>query len=514
MLAVTGSARLRALFICAGLLMVLVALWLWRDWSQLGAQQARTSTAQLAAQQLDELPQAWRLAAPDLAARLHRLDALLADSPAQQARLRPLMQAPSTPLNATHQAQLEVLRIEQARSRQQEELRLAAAGRQLALAGAVALGLALLLLLLLHFHLAEARRQQLRHRQTIERHNEDLSQLLAEVGRHNRSLGALAELARFLQSCVSHDETAQLLRHFLPRLFRLDAGALYLPGRSHDQLERRVQWGEGEQALLVEVDQCWALRRAQPYRPGDGSDRLVCGHADEGDYLCLPLLGRGEVLGLLHLIGPPQGDDQRFEQRLAELAAELVALSILTQRLQNRLREQAIRDPLTNLYNRRYFEEAAEHELLRAARRRRDGLDTHLTLVRLDIDQFKRLNDRYGHDAGDLVLRETARLIREQLRQSDLVSRFIDEAFAILLPDSPLDDTVCRAETLRRAILRNRLQHNGALLPEINVSLGVAAYGQHGDELALLLQRAEQALHGARQVGGTRVAVAGPVDRA
>src|SRR5207253_443774 len=158
-------------------------------------------------------------------------------------------------------------------------------------------------------------------------------------------------------------------------------------------------------------DQCWALRRGRAHVVDSPESAPLCKHLGTppaGGYLCLPLVGQGAAMGILHLRdepdreSPTSGPDRRreFRQRLAIGMAEHVALALGNLRLQEMLRNQVIRDPVTGLFNRRYMTESLEREVHRAIRNQ-----TPLGIVMLDIDNFKPLNDRLGHDAGDGLLR-------------------------------------------------------------------------------------------------------------
>jgi diguanylate cyclase (GGDEF)-like protein len=172
-------------------------------------------------------------------------------------------------------------------------------------------------------------------------------------------------------------------------------------------------------------------------------------------------------------------------------------------RLRDELVEQATHDTLTALYNRRYMQEWFYHELHRAQRHGRP-----IGVVMLDIDHFKRVNDGFGHEAGDLVLRELAALIRRLARKSDIVCRLGGEEFVLLMPESPLDGTLRKAEELRREVARLSLASRGRPLPAITVSIGVALFPQHAQDVDGLLRRADEALYAAKQAGRDRTAVA------
>lgn len=173
-------------------------------------------------------------------------------------------------------------------------------------------------------------------------------------------------------------------------------------------------------------------------------------------------------------------------------------------RMQEALREQAIRDPLTGLFNRRYLDETLPRELSRC---QRSG--EPLTVAMLDLDHFKRFNDAYGHEAGDVVLRSVGDLLGHSMRAGDLFCRYGGEELTLILHGSTLDDARARLESLRQAIMQMRMLYQGGDLPAITVSIGVAAVGKQEMDAAALLARADAALYRAKERGRNRVVTAG-----
>jgi diguanylate cyclase (GGDEF)-like protein len=158
-----------------------------------------------------------------------------------------------------------------------------------------------------------------------------------------------------------------------------------------------------------------------------------------------------------------------------------------------------IRDPLTGLYNRRFMEGALEQELLRAAR-----ADYPVSLILMDIDLFKSLNDTYGHPAGDEMLRRLGELIFEHVRRADVACRYGGEEFLIILPETELEIALQRADQLRVAFASMAVDHNGKKLQR-TISIGVSAYPNHGATPSQLILTADKALYQAKVSGRDRV---------
>ena len=184
------------------------------------------------------------------------------------------------------------------------------------------------------------------------------------------------------------------------------------------------------------------------------------------------------------------------ESRGAELAQRNREAALLREKLQ----EQAMRDRLTGLYNRHYVQEWFGLELRRAQRHGRP-----VAAIMLDIDHFKRFNDSFGHEAGDLVLRELAGALGRSTRGSDVASRYGGEEFLVLLPECPFDAALRRAEQMRKEVAKLELRYDDRPLGPVTVSLGVAVFPDHATESEELLRHADEALYLAKQAGRNRV---------
>jgi diguanylate cyclase (GGDEF)-like protein len=226
------------------------------------------------------------------------------------------------------------------------------------------------------------------------------------------------------------------------------------------------------------------------------------------------MVAQGNTVGVLHL-DFESASELRYDsgteslrdshQRLAVSAASQVALSLASLQLRETLREQSIRDPLTRLFNRRFLEESLERELQVAGRKKQS-----IAVLFLDLDHFKRFNDTFGHDAGDMVLQSLADLLRNFFRATDICCRYGGEEFAIILPESSSQDAVIRADALRSAVKRLRLQYKKQNLGPLSLSAGVAAFPEHGSTSVELLKIADQCLYESKTRGRDVVTVALP----
>jgi diguanylate cyclase (GGDEF)-like protein/PAS domain S-box-containing protein len=196
---------------------------------------------------------------------------------------------------------------------------------------------------------------------------------------------------------------------------------------------------------------------------------------------------------------------QDVTQRVRSQAALQEVNATLRQRLddihelQVQLREQAIRDPLTGMYNRRYLDDALQAEIARAIRDR-----APLSLMMIDIDHFKRVNDLHGHQAGDEVLKMLAGILRSEARRSDVACRYGGEEFVLLLPKMNLESAQARAEHWRRMFAETDIPVESGTL-RCTLSVGIAIFPEHGGSAEELLRNSDRALYLAKALGRNRV---------
>ncbi len=197
-------------------------------------------------------------------------------------------------------------------------------------------------------------------------------------------------------------------------------------------------------------------------------------------------------------------DRKAADEHSHRVNEDLLSVVADMQEREGKLRDQVNHDPLTGLFNRRYLDASLWRELSRAQRR-----GTSLCVAVLDVDHFKRFNDMFGHDAGDFVLRECAIVLSRNLRRSDIACRLGGEEFALVLPDSTLEDTRLRVEQICAVIKQTATWHNGHLLGTMTLSAGIAASPEHASTAPDLLRAADLALYAAKQAGRERVVLHG-----
>ena len=321
---------------------------------------------------------------------------------------------------------------------------------------------------------------QIRTGEAQRQHAESLHRLVKELELRTKQTGLLNEMGSLLACSGTVKEASAVVAKSMQKLFpAAPSGALYLFRSSRDLIEATARWGQKDiLAPTFPPDACWSLRRGQPHWSGHPGTDIGCRHLNESttnESLCVPMVAQGNTIGVL-LLEFQSSAELRYEfanesfrdshQPLAISAASQIALSLASLQLRETLREQSIRDPLTRLFNRRFLEESFERELQLAARKKQS-----VAVLFLDLDHFKRFNDTFGHDAGDLVLQSLADQFRNFFRATDICCRYGGEEFAIILPESTSQDAAIRANTLRLEVKSLRLQYKKQSLGQLTLSV-------------------------------------------
>ncbi|MHB8708533.1 MAG: GGDEF domain-containing protein, partial [Desulfuromonadales bacterium] len=221
-------------------------------------------------------------------------------------------------------------------------------------------------------------------------------------------------------------------------------------------------------------------------------------------HICIPMMIAGRAGGVVQfLFDDPQGDQVRAEalrEKIFKAEAYLKqSLSVIeAKRLMNTLRESALKDPLTGLYNRRFLQDHANHIISGTLRRKRC-----LGMVMCDLDYFKQVNDQHGHDVGDIVLKDTAQLLLKGVRDADIVLRFGGEEFFILLTDINPGDAIIVAEKIRASFEENKFKIPSGILKK-TLSLGVSEFPNDSEGFWQCIKYADVALYKAKDSGRNR----------
>jgi diguanylate cyclase (GGDEF)-like protein/PAS domain S-box-containing protein len=341
-------------------------------------------------------------------------------------------------------------------------------------------------------------------RNELDQQNE---RMMGELEKRTQRATMLAKMGELLQSCISRDEVFAAALGYAPRIFPAVPGAVALLDAARSLTEVIGSWSDCKlPAAVFEPESCWALRTGHPHLVLAGDSTAPCAHAEgvKNTYLCTPIVAQGETLGIVHF----QATNEAPKLDASELSfkttfAGQVGLSLANIRLREALRTQSVRDALTGLYNRRYLEEVLDREVRRAARAAQS-----LGVLMIDLDHFKNFNDTYGHEAGDAVLRETGQFLAKGIRAEDFVCRFGGEEFVVILPTADVEASRARAERLRSRMRELTVMHQGKSLGMVTISVGVAAFPEHGMSPKELMAAADAALYEAKRGGRDQVAVA------
>ncbi|WP_326520613.1 GGDEF domain-containing protein [Xanthomonas sp. 3058] len=367
----------------------------------------------------------------------------------------------------------------------------------------------MLVMLLAYRLLSRELERRVRAEDVASQTSERLVESFAALERTSAGLEALARYSGLLQNCRDAEEALEITARTIAPLIPGATGAVYLLRASRDRAEQVVAWGAmaDDNSASIAPENCWALRRDRTHLVADASQGIVCQHIGASlpphtSTVCIPLSAQGTQLGMLAL----RSDDARDLASLtvAEAAAEQLSLALHNLRLRETLRQQSIRDPLTGLYNRRYLEEALNHELSRCTRRMQP-----LSVLMLDVDHFKQFNDLHGHSGGDRVLAAIGEFLLAQTRGEDICCRYGGEELTIILPEVDLSTACLMAEKLRAGIENLQVMADGVSLPKVTTSFGAASFPEHAGNAAQLLRRADEALYRAKQGGRNQVVSAG-----
>ncbi|MBC9786372.1 diguanylate cyclase [Heliobacterium chlorum] len=335
---------------------------------------------------------------------------------------------------------------------------------------------------------------------------------LTEYMESKRQEEVLLACSLDLTRAMTEEEVYSILEHYLRRLRRGN-------GRINAVMLRAVAGGDTPQMLIHWVEEGLILHRNNEHNLNwckayvSGVDLVVkdalmeygcpcqAMRSESGSYFCTNLSVGGQVVGILHIYSKMPGFFDEQSVRMIRGLLALAAPTISNMRLIEHNRHLSLIDPLTGLHNRRYLEQVLESMLIQARER-----NESFCLLMSDIDQFKKFNDTYGHDAGDNALRMVAANVKNCLREGDIAVRFGGEEVTIVLNHVNKEMAMTIAERIRRRIEQTPIDIGDGHLEYVTLSIGVAAFPQDGKTIDKLIQRADVALYEAKRLGKNRVA--------
>lgn len=344
------------------------------------------------------------------------------------------------------------------------------------------------------------------------RTEEDLRNAVSEMERGSHEALLIGKMGDYLRSCRDEEEAYEMISTNLPLIFPHSYGSIAIFSNSRNILRPVLTWGvvpDGV-ALEFEPEDCWALRQGRVHTNKGDKTTPTCGHLeylnDENMTICLPMQAQGETIGQI-FVGASKKDRNevtRAEMGTMRRVTEQISLALANLNLQRALKEQSIKDPLTKLYNRRYLEDTLTREIARTQRN-----EQSLTVLLMDIDHFKKVNDTYGHDAGDAVLAAFAKMLTTKSRKEDIACRWGGEEFILILGNADAQFAKARAQEVCDSARALKITFQGKQIP-ITVSIGAAIFPEHGEVPEDLIRHADLSLYRAKQGGRDQVVLYDP----
>ncbi len=335
---------------------------------------------------------------------------------------------------------------------------------------------------------------------------------MLELQKQNEKITLLVEMSDIILACESVTELSEIIAKYCSKILNFAGGTLYIMHASKNYLESTSSWGDSRtKEPTFTHDSCWALRLGKLHQSSTDSSELFCNHIkmnqqDDRIYFCLPLIAQNDIYGLLNLEVDKHSFHNGFsesEKLLIKALAELSALSLANVRLRENLHYHSTRDPLTSLFNRRYLEYFLTKEIKQAESNKHP-----LSVLMLDLDHFKSINDNYGHDVGDQALKEFSLILLENSRSTDIAARFGGEEFILVLHDMSIDKAKVRAEAIRLATAKILINVGNQNIGPVTVSIGVSGYPDDASTYESLIETADKALYIAKHTGRNKVVLA------
>ncbi|MEE4263672.1 MAG: diguanylate cyclase [Desulfobacteraceae bacterium] len=290
-----------------------------------------------------------------------------------------------------------------------------------------------------------------------------------------------------------------------------EKGSIMLYNLEADRLNIRVLAGLEDTEYQEKVNNNEI--RCRSFKPGEGiagrvfmtSKPMIVNNIREDDLFinsetsyvrsiaCIPMIVYSDVIGVINVTNKKKGKEFTDEDvEMLKAVADQAAVAVNKAQLW----DMAVTDSLTGLYVRRYFMVKLQEEIHRAER-----YNKRLSVIMADLDRFKKINDTYGHDAGDRALKAISKFLQKNIRDVDAIARYGGEEFVMLIPDADKEAAFCLAERLREELSKVKFED----LPPVTISLGIATYPSDGNDLEELIKRADAAMYEAKGQGRNKV---------
>lgn len=321
----------------------------------------------------------------------------------------------------------------------------------------------------------------------------------------------MIETLALINSTQDLDKLLQLIMKSIKAVMEAEASSLMLLDPEKNELYFSTVEGGSDKVkeIRIKADQGIAGHVVQSGKPLIVNDvaksRFFLKSVDEKTQfktraiICVPLISRNKTIGVLEALNKKSRQDFDDEdERLFMAFSHQVSVAIENARLYN----MAFYDGLTKVFMRRYFEAWLSQEFARVKRYRTD-----LSIIMFDIDYFKKINDTYGHQAGDAVLEGIAQTVKDNIREADVLARYGGEEFVVCLPETKVDKALHSAERIRQEIEKREFVYDGKKIP-VTISLGVASFRETPeDSVSQFIKDADSALYQSKEGGRNRVTV-------
>ncbi len=329
----------------------------------------------------------------------------------------------------------------------------------------------------------------------------DRLKLEEEIERKTRELENLHDFTLNLNRCSSEGEAYNLLAHMLVKIFGVDTLAVYRINPSLNKVFDNLIYGNKDYVQCLEEGEepftCKVFQNAQPFLVRDKmSYSCPLFKSEYGSYMCMSVVSGGKTIALLSMVAKKEEFFDRNRMDFIENVVNTFAPFLSNLRLIEINKELSIRDPLTNLYNRRFIVEFL-HKKIEETKRNK----SQFALLLLDLDHFKKINDTYGHQFGDLCLKVFSDVLRDTVRSMDIIGRWGGEEFVVILPNTERLEAIQVANRIRESLKKKLVYSDKGIPVSMTASIGIAVFPEDGETVDDLFKVADDKLYLAKSEG-------------
>lgn len=322
-----------------------------------------------------------------------------------------------------------------------------------------------------------------------------------ELERSQSQLSIIYETTRALSGILNLENLLAEILEVAERIFHFQKCQVFLSNVAGDCIYLHASLERGNRRIFEKPSLYVRDSGSSSYFDETNSTSSHYKHAKNTNSIDIPLISRGKIMGILRIVTEKGTPPSERERHLLSILSNSAAVAIDNSLLHKKTEELTITDGLTELFNYRYFRSKLSDEVRRADRYRQ-----RFSLLMLDLDHFKNVNDQYGHQTGNIVLREVSGIIKQCLRDVDIIARYGGEEFVVILPQTGDNDALMIAERIRTSIETAYFSNiQGQRDIQISISIGIASYPNGVHTAEQLLEKVDQALYDAKAEGRNKV---------